>query len=248
MVLGDPTDFAGLRVVTDSERWQPQDGVDRPKERYSTALGLDPIEPYPISDPNNTRSAAWQKFSRETLGFIPSATVDDQAVWVDYLRRRYDTIAALNDAYNLIGAQRYATFEDVPLPDQLPTGDQLLIDWFQFESIALAMRRTAHRFTVLLPTPSQLSEDEHQRRRELAARVIALEKPAHTIFDVKFFWAMFRVGEARLGEDTLIDLGSHSPQLMPPIVLDQTYLLDSYLSTGHPYNVTERRILGRDQL
>ena len=89
---------------------------------------------------------------------------------------------------------------------------------------------------------------EHQRRLALALRLINLEKPAHTIFDAKFYWASFRVGEARLGDDTIVDLGSRAPQFLTPMVLGKGYLSENYLAPGHPYNVTDRQVIGRDRL
>ena len=60
--------------------------------------------------------------------------------------------------------------------------------------------------------------------------MIALEKPAHTTFEVKFFWAFFRVGEARVGEETIVDLGSRSPELLSPFVLNRNYLGSGWLA------------------
>ena len=65
---------------------------------------------------------------------------------------------------------------------------------------------------------------------------------------MKFYWAMFRVGEVRLGDDTLLDRGSRAPQLLPPMILGQGYLAESYLAPAHPQDVTDRYILGREQL
>jgi hypothetical protein len=93
----------------------------------------------------------------------------------------------------------------------------------------------------------QSNDLNFQSRVELAKRIVALEKPAHTTFDIQFYWAMFRVGEARLGEDTLIHLGSRAPELLPPLVLGQGYLVESTLVAGHPQNVSERLLVtGRD--
>jgi phage tail-like protein len=114
---------------------------------------------------------------------------------------------------------------------------------------------TAHYFSVLLPTPrleNNLTVEQIDRRvqeqRELGARIINLEKPAHTLFDIRFYWAAFRLGEVRLGIDTLIDLGSRSPQFIAAMILDQGYLGETYLAPGHPQNVPDRLVLGRDRL
>jgi hypothetical protein len=98
-----------------------------------------------------------------------------------------------------------------------------------FEGLVLPARASAHRFAVFLPQGTLGSADQ-EKKLDLARRVVALEKPAHTTFDVKFYWAFFRVGEARLGEDTVVDLGSRSPDLMSPFVLDRNYLGSGWLA------------------
>ena len=113
----------------------------------------------------------------------------------------------------------------------------------------MAMRRTAHRFSVLLPVPrGGNTEGPRRERLDLVRRVVELEKPAHTVFDVKFYWALFRIGEARLGDDMLIDRGGRAPDLLPPLRLGQAYLAESHLAAGHPQSVAERQIVGRDRL
>jgi hypothetical protein len=126
----------------------------------------------------------------------------------------------------------------------------VLRDWYQFESVILPTLETAHRFTVLLPFRTEALPSESQRRERLALarRVIDLERPAHTTFDVQFYWALFRVGEARLGTDSLIDLGGRDPALLPQSVLGQIYLAETRITAGHPLNVSERQVAGRDRL
>ena len=51
------------------------------------------------------------------------------------------------------------------------------------------------------------------------------------MFDVRSYWLAFRVGEARLGKDTLLDLGSRSPDLHPPAVLGSMHLGEGVLSS-----------------
>src|SRR5262249_28225542 len=57
---------------------------------------------------------------------------------------------------------------------------------------------SAHRFTALVP--EGLTPEESA----MVERILNLEKPAHTRFDVRRYFEFFRVGEARLGLDTVI--------------------------------------------
>ena len=182
----------------------------------------------------------WQDF---VLDPKPARTPIERHLWQDFLARRYRRIKALNQAYGT----HWTNFEIVPLPDQLPADVAPLTDWYQFEGMVMQMHRTAHSFTVLLPVPMSLAfkPDEHQQRLDLSRRIIELEKPAHTVFDVKFYWAMFRVGEARLQLDTIIDQGSRAPQLLPPLALGQGFVGESYLAA--PVS-DDRFILGQGPL
>jgi phage tail-like protein len=96
----------------------------------------------------------------------------------------------------------------------------------------------AHRFSVLVP--EALPADE----AAMVQRIVELEKPAHTAFDVRRYWDYFRVGEARIGTDTV--LGEDSRFL--PIVLGQSYLAEGYLSAAYPGDVPDRVVADRDLL
>ena len=255
VLVGDPS--AGLLPArTATARWRPDQGGfalhqlfnqkrDEVLDKQDSAAAR--TDGFPISPPSDPDAATlWTSFSEATLGFIPS-TADAHIVrWQDFLMRRYHAISVLNRTYGTT----YAAFTTIPLPAQLPPDGAPLADWYQFQSVVVAMHRTAHRFTVLLPAPKEPDPEgtEHRRRMELTRRVIDLEKPAHTVFDVKFYWAFFRVGQARLGEDSIVDRGSRATELMPPFVLGRNYLAESYLAPGWPRDIPDRHIVGRDRL
>ena len=257
VVLGDPTTPDALPSTQVSERWHPEQGAQELHNRYTAFLQDLELLPqnqtveFPLTAHADAQlEEARQKYALETLGFVPSANASTQPLWSDFLRRRYDNdLAAFNTAYRLTGSETATAFENVKLPQAVPPDGAPLYDWYAFESVRLPMERTAHRFTVLLPLPRTTFVDtaEMQRRMEITRQMIDLEKPTHTVMDVKFYWAMFRLGEVRLGYDTVIDQGSRSPLLMSPAVLGQVHLLESYLAPGHPQNVTDRQVLGRDR-
>jgi len=232
VVLGDPGVANGIPLTLQSTRWLPSQGAAELNRRYGGA--------YPVSAPSNATQAAaqaatWKRFSLGTLGFLPRVSAPDGAFWTDFLTRRYQQIAKLNALW----LTTYASFDEVAQPAALPTKVAPLRDWFQFQGVVLPMRDNAHRFTVLLPVPESEALDPaaQQRRMELAKRVIDLEKPAHTIYDLKFYWAFFRVGEARLGEDSVLDYGSRAPRLLPPMVVGTGFIASSYLAPGYNQRV-----------
>ena len=110
------------------------------------------------------------------------------------------------------------------------------------------MLAAAHRHRAVA---GQAGTDDAVRRRELAlaSRIVELEKPAHTAFDVKFFWANFRVGEARVGTDTVLGRGGRDPALQPrETILGQSYLSESLITSGPPPSLPGRIVMGRDPL
>jgi hypothetical protein len=251
VIFGDPDQATGIRAVSVQDAWRPDQGSANLLQRYINALGptATAVTKYPLVPPTDAaENTIWNQFSLTTLGFIPTSSPSSVTLglWQDFLARRYRRIKAYNAAYGT----SWTGFESIPFPNQLPLDGAPIADWFQFESVVLRMQRAAHRFTVLLPVPLSLvfNPEEHQRRLELSRRIIELEKPAHTVFDVKFYWAMFRVGEARLALDTVIDQGSRAPQLLPGLVLGQGFVGESYLAAPPPENAVDRMILGRDQL
>jgi phage tail-like protein len=181
-----------------------------------------------------------------TRGVAPGkATADDQPLWAAYLARRYRRIEDLNAAWYTT----YATFDEIPLPTAAPSLSARRTDWQQFLTVVLPTRDSAHRFTVFLPVPEGGTANTavQQTRMELAKRIIDLEKPAHTVYDIKFYWAFFRVGESRLQQDTVLDTGSRSPKLLPPVVLGSSYVASGYLAPGYPQNLQDRQVLNSER-
>ncbi|MBV8519263.1 MAG: hypothetical protein JO197_17850 [Acidobacteria bacterium] len=225
VLFGDTseTDTAGLPLRLVEQKWQPSAGAADLNRRWAEFTGVDAAT-YSITEPP-ANAARWREFSRATLGFVPSASSADLALWQQVLFRRYKSLAELNGAWQTA----YATWSAIPLFTQLPTRSAPLRDWVLFEGLVLPARVAAHRFSVFLPQGT-LGLADRDKQLDLARRVIALEKPAHTAFDVKFYWAFFRVGEARLGEDTVVDIGSRSPELLSAFVLDRNYLGSGWLA------------------
>ena len=232
-------------VVAAGTRWRPDQGGEDLHRRYREALGLGPGERFPTVLPgDDTRRDAWAAFARDTLGFVPERPA--VGIWRAFLARRYRNVGALKGTYGT----RLDAIEVVEVPEALPPDGAPLHDWVEFQGVVLARRRVAHRFTVMLPVRPAERADLARRidRQALARRVVELEKPTHTTFDVRFYWAMFRVGEARLGRDTAIDRGSRAPELMPPLVLGGSHLGEAFLTPGHPWDVRDRLVVGRDRV
>jgi hypothetical protein len=149
----------------------------------------------------------------------------------------------LNDAYG----SWWNSFEEIPLPGELPRDGEPLSDWHQFQGVVLAMRRSAHRFRVLVPMPKTETpySPEHERRMDLATRIINLEKPAHTVFDVRFYWSLFQLGAVRLGLDTVLDdLSSRGAGLTARMVLGSGHVGETYLSSELPSKLPGRSLPG----
>ncbi|HEY0173000.1 MAG TPA: hypothetical protein VGB98_18445 [Pyrinomonadaceae bacterium] len=96
----------------------------------------------------------------------------------------------------------------------------------------------AHQFSVLVP--EELTPEEEAMTR----RVTELEKPAHTSFDVRRYWDFFRVGEGRVGIDTVLGEESRFVETL----LGRAYLAEGYLRPPHPANTTDRLVSDRDRL
>ncbi|SEQ07075.1 phage tail protein [Nitrosomonas ureae] len=97
---------------------------------------------------------------------------------------------------------------------------------------------SAHRFSVLI------AEGLPPEQVAMVKRIVDLERPAHTAYDVGRFWDYFRVGEARLAVDTV--LGEESRFV--PIILGRNTLAEGYLASAPPMDTPERQIIDRDRL
>lgn len=271
VVYGDPTDLGGVQMISASDAWTPAQGVGVLHERwrsylqgvYQDAAGQPQITALneawgaafgsfaaltlpPVTPQGAAKAADWLRFIRGAIGFTYADVNSlDQPAYQAFLARRYQRLSALNAAYALSGAQAYVSFSQIALPaeNEFPADGAYLFDWIQFVSLALPIRRSAHHFSVLVPTNSSRRTDAVLQELALVERIVNIEKPAHTSFTVKPYWALFRVGEVRLGLDTLLDVGSRFVALM----LGQSYLAEGYLGAGHPWNVPDRIVAGRNR-
>lgn len=222
---------AGLPIKAQTAVWTPALGADELNHRYSDSLQTaSAIYPTYLTS-TDPQYSLWSTFSMTNLGLVPGQPDSDSTLWTTFLRTRYGSMGALNTAYRTA----YTAFSDVPFPTALPRQPQPLADWYQFQAVLL-IQTAAHQFTVFLPmlAGDARNVSAHRSKLSLAQRVIELEKPAHTTYEIKFYWAFFRLGEARLGEDSVLDYGSRAPQLLQPALLGDTYLGSVYLTRQPP--------------
>ena len=200
----------------------------------------------PVLPASEGKAADWRDFATSVpVAAWAPAVAGDTPAWQDFLARRYGHADALSDAWGLAGGARFSSFKAVALPaeDALPADGAPLADWAAFASLALPIRRNAHRFTVLVPGLPQEAPETRALRAAQVDAVVRRERPAHTDFEVKQFWALFRVGLARLGVDSVLgDSGR-----FVAMVLDAGYLGEGWLAEGHPWT-SARPVVGRDRL
>ncbi len=199
----------------------------------------------PVLPQNPAAAGDWLEFTARGLGFTYAPVrSSDEDYYRAFLARRYRRVSVLNQTYQLHGAHAYRSFAEVRLPaeDDFPPGGLRLVDWISFVSLAVPIRDNAHRFSVLIPATPEEGRQARQRRAGQAAEIVRREKPAHTTFDVKLFWALFQVGAARLGIDTALGDGSRYVAL----VLGADALSEAFLAYGRPWNVKDRPVVGRD--
>ena len=187
----------------------------------------------------------WREFTRDYIGFAyADVSNDDLPLYQDFLARRYQQINRFNNAYGYAGDFIFIEFSDIPLPDMLPQNIVALSDWIEFVSLVVPIKEHAHKFTVLLPTQLGELPASMELRKARVEDIVKREKPAHTQFEVKYFWALFQIGNARLGIDTNIGEGSRFVSL----VLGANFLGQSFLAESHPWSVIDRSIVGGQRL
>jgi hypothetical protein len=200
----------------------------------------------PVPPANPASAADWRAFTDAGLTFpYAEVTAADAPLYREFLAQRYGgQVSRLNDAWRLHDDLAWPSFDAVVLPaeSEFPESGQRLVDWIDFASLVLPIRASAHRFTVLVPT--EPGEDLALRDLRLARvrGLVEREKPTHTSFEVRPYWALFQVGGARLGIDTVLGEGSR----FVAVVLGSAYLSEGFLAESHPWNVEDRSVLGRD--
>lgn len=222
---------AGLPVKLQTSQWTPSQGADDLNQRFRDDAKQPTGTIYPTTLPaSDPLYGTWWNFSQTTLGFVPQSLGGAAGLWAAFLRGQYGSLSALSTAYRAT----YTDFANVPYPVVLPALDAPLEDWYRFQGILL-IQDSAHQFTIFLPMPAADAQNQLSQRAklDLARRIADLEKPAHTLYELKFYWAFFRVGDARLGGDTVLDSGSRAPQLLTPAVLGDAFAGSSFLS-GSP--------------
>jgi phage tail-like protein len=273
VVFGDPSDLLGPGSTSNVTDWSPEKGAlplharfrEVLRNWYTDIVSLnaawkasftsfdDPsLRLAAVRPASGARSDDWQRFVTSELGFTYAVvTGSDEPLYREFLARRYGQPSAVNTAYQLDASSALTTFADVRarlwdgyLRTSLPASGVWLQDWIQFVSIVLPMDRAAHRFTVLVPVGLADGPDEQEARLGIAQRITEIEKPAHTEFDVKLYWGLFRVGEARVGLDTLLGAGSRSVALV--LGGSVSLLGGAYLPIVEPWNTADRVVVGEE--
>ncbi|MGY1757952.1 phage tail protein [Geodermatophilus sp. SYSU D00803] len=265
----EPAPAAGPRLVTTGRRWLPADGRSELDRRYrehvlarhaspagvAAAWGrhvatapdgtlTEPFRPLTPCGPTEARDRA--EFLRASVG-VPYAdvSVDDRRAYRQFLAQRYRRTSVLSAAWGLAGGAVPATFEQVDLPcTAVPPDGVPLRDWLEFVGMVLPALRAAHRFTVLVPV--QLDEPDEAQRDHLArvAQVVERERPAHTAYEIRPYWAAFQVGAARIGAETTVGPSSRFAAL----VLGEGRLAGARVGGRSPWDVSDRWVVGRDRI
>jgi phage tail-like protein len=199
----------------------------------------------PLLPEHPSQAVDWRDFTGRVLA-IPYAevTASDAAAWQRFLAVRYREASAMNAAHLRPEAQQVTGFDQVAMPAKLPEVQAELADWVDFVSLRLPVQRHAHRFTVLVPAEPDEPKGVRDARLSRVTALVERERPAQAGFSVKLYWALFRVGSARLGLDTVLGEGSR----YTAIVLGAGHLGEGFVDASHPWSVRGRRVIGRDPI
>jgi phage tail-like protein len=268
VLLGDPTAVQEPGAPLEAEAWSPKQVAELLRgrfreflaEKYSSIEDLNRAWGTNHSDFSSASirlpairpaqpgmAADWERFLKIGLRFAWAAARPECAeLYRRFLARRYRTLAEYRTAHGLAGARAPAAWADVEPPSELPDSGAPLTDWLDFVSVVLPAEERAHQFSVLLPVPADADTLQHlarhQSRLELARCIARQEKPAHTDFDVKLYWAAFRIGEARVGQETVLGSGSRSLAML----LGHAALGAAHLAEAGPRAGGVRMLVGRD--
>jgi phage tail-like protein len=173
------------------------------------------------------------------------AVLDDR--WEEWRRRYFLANAA--ELYRRRGTRRgllaavRLSLDACPTAALFADDDGVPFGYRVSEAFRHGDASSAHRFTLLAPIDLAASPVERVRVRDSVAAVVERERPAHAAFDVQLYWALFRVGSARVGHDTALGEGSR----LSALVLGAGYVGQSLVGEEHPWNVEDRRVVGRDR-
>jgi hypothetical protein len=270
--LGDPTEVQAPGAITAGGNWTPAQGSGPIDQQFQSFLSAeyetigalnqawstsysgfsDPSLRFPAIQPMLTVAAKdWSQFISTALSFTYALVTNaDEPAYETFLIQRYSQPSAINTAYGLTGVSALGSFADIQnklwseLAAGLPVGGVFLQDWILFVSVVIPTRQNAHQFSVIVPVELTDSAATQMARLNLAQRITQQEKPAHTSFDVKLYWAAFSVGSARVGIETVAGPSSR----FAAILLDQSSLGESYLSFVAPWSVRDRVVTSGSML
>jgi phage tail-like protein len=243
----------GPAVGPQSARWTPAEGTTALHVRFRTYIqerlsagddndfDITSLTFPPVAPSSPALRRYWDAFRSDRLAFpYEDVTAEDTSSYRGFLRHRYRGVDRLNAAH----ASAFTSFDAVDLPGErdFPATEQRLTDWLHFVSVVLPVERNAHRFIVLVSTDPAAPPGEQEAALALAARIVGEEKPAHTVFEVMPFWAVFKVGSARLGQDTVVEQGSR----YLATVVGAGRLASGFLAPAHPFDIRDRVVTGRD--
>lgn len=209
-------------------------GVDNELAQIGLATTADKIAGYGIRVIESFRSRNQTPISLGDLTFDAESTAKELAEYASspaflqtyrvFLLHRYGQVENLAEVYD----EKFESYLDVPLPAPDEDNTTRKKDWLDFVALVFPLTKHAHRFSVMIP--AFLGEDTHEIEKRVAAvrQIVMREKPAHTIFEVKPYLALFQVGQVRLGLDTILGPGSRYVALASRGVLGATYLTSRY--------------------